>query len=208
MSHANSRLTHQVEVDAVIHQVILPRLHIRRGREVHPVRLAHILDLLPCAGHAQNIRMELCQIPSDNLRRISRRIARDEHILHDACAVLLFDLINHAGHLVQLFRADIRAVGEAKVHERVFALQVLLRELLAVVVGHVEVAADKRLADALVGFGDTGARHAGFFVAEVEGQADAGGEEEEACLPGERLEADVSVFLVLVRRKRKGRAYA
>jgi hypothetical protein len=33
----------------------------------------------------------------------------------------------------------------------------------------VEGAADERFADALVCFGDAGARHAGFFVAEVEG---------------------------------------
>lgn len=183
----SSKLTHKVEVNAVIHQIILPRLHIRRRRKVHPVRLAHILDLLPRPRHTQNILMELRQIPANHLRRIACRITRDEHISHDALAVLLFDLVDHAGHLVQLLGADVWAVGEAKVHERVLALEVLLREVLAVVVGEVEGAADERLADALVRFGDAGARHAGFFVAEVEGHADAGGEEEKACLPGEGL---------------------
>ena len=183
----SSKLTHQVKVDTVIHQIILPGLNIRRRRKVHAIRLAHILDLLPRPRHAQNILMELRQIPANNLRRIASRIARNKHIPHDALAVLLFDLVDHAGHLVQLLGADVRAVREAKVHERVLALEVLLREVLAVVVGQVEGAADQRLADALVGFGDAGAGHAGFLVAEVEGHANAGGEEEEACLPGEGL---------------------
>lgn len=171
----------------MIHQIILPGLHIRRRRKVHPVRLANILDLLPRPRHAQDILVELRQIPANHLGGIARRIARDEHVPHDALAVLLFDLVDHAGHLVQLLGADVRAVREAKVHERVLALEVLLREVLAVVVDEVEGAADERLADALVRFGDAGARHAGFFVAEVEGHADAGGEEEKACLPGEGL---------------------
>lgn len=171
----------------MIHQIILPGLHIRRRRKVHPVRLANILHLLPRPRHAQNILMELRKIPANNLRRIPRRITANKHIPHNALAVLLFHLVDHAGHLVQLLGADVRAVREAEVHERVFALEVFLREFFAVVVGEVEGAADERLADAFVCFGDAGARHAGFFVAEVEGHADAGGEEEEACLPGEGL---------------------
>jgi hypothetical protein len=176
-------LTHQVKVNTVIHQIILPRLNIRRRRKVHAIRLAHILDLLPRPRHTQNIIMELRQIPLHHLRRIPRRVTRDENIPEDTLAVLLFDGVDHAGHLVQLFGADVRAVREAKVHERVFALEVRVGEVLAVVVGQVEGAADERFADALVCFGDAGARHAGFFVAEVEGQAGAGGEEEEAGLP-------------------------
>jgi hypothetical protein len=51
----------------------------------------------------------------------------------------------------------------------------------------VEGPAHERLADAFVGFGDAGARHARFFVPEVEREAAAGEEEEEAGLPGEGL---------------------
>jgi hypothetical protein len=127
--------------------------------------------------------MELRQIPLHNLRRIPGRVTRNEHIPQHALAVLLFDRVDHTGHLVQLFGADVRAVREAEVHERVFAFQVCVGEVLAVVVGQVEGAADERFADALVCFGDAGARHAGFFVAEVEGEAGTGGEEEEAGLP-------------------------
>lgn len=177
------KLTHQVKVDTVIHQIILPGLHIRRRREVNPIRLANILNLLPRPRHAQNIIMELGQIPPDNLRRVPSRVARDEHTPQHALALLLLDLVDHAGHLVQLLRADVRAVREAEVHQRVLALQVLFRELLAVVIGQAEGSTDQRLADAFVRFGDAGARHAVFLVAEVEGQAGAGEEEEEACLP-------------------------
>ena len=44
--------THQVEVNAVIDQVVLSRLHIRRGAKVHPVGLAYVFNLLPGARHA------------------------------------------------------------------------------------------------------------------------------------------------------------
>jgi hypothetical protein len=179
----------------VIDQIILPRLHIRRRRKVHPVRLTHILNLLPRPRHAQNILMELRQIPPNNLRRIPRRVTRDENIPHNALTLLLFHSIDHAGHLVQFLGADVWAVRETEVDERVFAFQVFGAEVFAVVVGQVESAADERFADSLVLCGDAGARHAGFFVAEVEGEAGAGGEEEEACLPGERL-AGVLVFLL------------
>jgi hypothetical protein len=182
-----SELTHKVEVNTVVHQIILPGLHIRRRGKIHPIRLAHILHLLPRPRHAQNILMELRKIPTNNLRRIPRRVTANKHIPHNALAVLFLDLVDHAGHLVQLLGADVRAVREPKVHKRVFPLEIFLREFFAVVVGKVEGAANEGFANAFVCFGDAGARHAGFFVAEVEGHADAGGEEKEACLPGEGL---------------------
>ena len=153
----------------MIHQIILPGLNIRRRRKVHPISLAHILHLLPRPRHPQNIPMELGQIPLHNLRRIPSRVTRNEHIPQNALAVLLLDGVDHTRHLVQLFGADVRAVREAEVHQRVFALEVCVAEVLAVVVGEVEGAADERFADSFVCFGDAGAGHAGFFVAEVEG---------------------------------------
>lgn len=74
---------------------------------------------------------------------------------------------------------------EAEIDEAVLALEILLGEFFPVVVCEVERPADERAADAFVCFGDAGARHAGFFVAEVDGQAGAGEDEEEAGLPGE-----------------------
>jgi hypothetical protein len=54
---------------------------------------------------------------------------------------------------------------------------------LSVVVGKGEGPADEGLADAFIRFCDARARHAGLFVAKVDGQAGAGEEEENACLP-------------------------
>lgn len=100
--------------------------------------------------------------------------------------MLLFHPINHSRHLVKLFWADIGAVGEAEVDQAVFALEIRFGEFggrVGVAVGEMERSAYKRSADAFVGFCDSFARHAGFFVAEVEGQACAGEEEEDAGLP-------------------------
>lgn len=54
--------------------------------------------------------------------------------------------VDNVRHLVQLLRADIRAVGEAKVHERPLTEEILLSELLAVLVDEVEGPANQRLA--------------------------------------------------------------
>jgi len=53
------KLTHQVEVNAVIYQIILPRLDILRRRKVHPIRLARALDLIVRPRQAQNILMKV-----------------------------------------------------------------------------------------------------------------------------------------------------
>jgi hypothetical protein len=65
---------HQVKVDAVIHQVILSRLDVRRRGEVDPVRFAHVLYFLPSTCHAQDILMEFRKVSTDDLRCISRRV--------------------------------------------------------------------------------------------------------------------------------------
>jgi hypothetical protein len=101
--------------------------------------------------------------------------------------VLLLHPIDHPRHFIQFFGTDIRTVREAEVNQAVFPLQTLLGEFFPVVVHEMEGSADERFADAFVRFGDAGARHARFFVAEVEGQPDAGEEEEDAGLPAEGL---------------------
>lgn len=106
--------------------------------------------------------------------------------------MLRLDAIDHAGHLIQLLGADVGTVGEAEVDEAVLALEVLLGEILALVRLEVEGPADERLAHALVRLCDALARHAGFFVTEVDCQAHAGDEEEEAGGPGEGLRGGVS----------------
>lgn len=134
----------------------------------------------PC--HPKNVIVKLFQIDLDNIGRISSRIATDEHWPHDI-AVLFLDLIDHASHFVQLFRADVGAVRETKVHQAVLALQILLREFLAIVVHKMERSSDKRPADAFVLFYDALASDACLLISKIECQANAGREEEYACLP-------------------------
>jgi hypothetical protein len=110
-------LTHQVEVDTVIHEVVLPRLHILRGTEVHTVLLAHVLDLFVRASQTDNAGVELLQVLAQDLGGIADRIASNEN-RHKELLVLSsgLDLLDDLGHLVQLVRADIRAVSEAEVN--------------------------------------------------------------------------------------------
>lgn len=118
MSNTSPRrgFTHQVEVDAVVHKVILARLRILRRAEVHAVLLANVLDLLIGTSQAHNARMELLQVLAQDLGCVTGRIAGNED-REEKLVVLggLPDLVNDLSHLIQLVRADIGAVGEAKV---------------------------------------------------------------------------------------------
>ena len=176
-------LTHQIKVNRVVDQVILPRLHVRRRREVHPELLTRILDLLPLAREAQQVGMELSQVLLDDLRRVPRWITRNKDGQQDALAVVFLHIINHARHFVQFLGADIRTVREAKVHERVLALEVCVGKGLAVVVGQSKRTSDEWSAHAFAVRSDALTSHAVFFVAEVHGQTGAGEEEEQAGLP-------------------------
>lgn len=175
-------LTHQIKVNGMINKVILSRLDIRRGGKVHTVLLTRILDLLPLARQAHHVLVKLLQVLFNNGRRVPRGITADEDRQHDV-PVPRLDIVNHAGHLVQLFGANVRAVGEAKVDERVLALEAFLGELRAVLVDEVEGPADEGTAQAFGLRRCALAAHAVFFMAEVHGEACAGPEEEEACLP-------------------------
>ena len=100
----------------MIHQIILSRLHIRRRGKVHAIRLARGLDLLPRARQPNHIGMELGEIFLHDGRRVARGIARDDDGEQDVGAVgPVAHPVDHVGHLVELFGADVGAVGEAKV---------------------------------------------------------------------------------------------
>ena len=181
-------LTHQVEVDAVVNKVVLTRQDILGSGKVNTESLASSLDLLIISSQTNEIVVELLQILLCNLGGISCRIASDEHRPHNI-SMLFLDIVNHASHLVQLFRADVRAVREAKVNQRVFAFEALFGEGFAVLVDQLEGAADERAADTFAVFGDALAGHAFFLVAEVEGHSHTGAEEETASLPAKWTEA-------------------
>jgi hypothetical protein len=108
---------HQVEINTVVDEVVLALLDALGGREVHPIFLAHLFDLVPGARETNEVGVELGEIGSQHGRRVTRGVAGDEdgqqrrgggrgRGAHD---------IDHAGHLIELFGADIRAVREAEI---------------------------------------------------------------------------------------------
>ena len=104
----------------MIHQIIHPRLDPLRRTEIHPIQLTDCLDLLPRARQADHVRMELFQIGLEHRRCVSCRITRYEEgeegrVLGIAGGQSLVDEIEHAGHLVEFFGADVRTVREAEV---------------------------------------------------------------------------------------------
>lgn len=111
-----SQLTHQVEVDTVVHEVVLSGLHILGGAEVHAVLLAHMLDLLVRASQADDAGVELLQILAKHLGCITDGITGNENG-HEELLISgrSLDLLDDLGHLVQLIGADIGAVSEAEV---------------------------------------------------------------------------------------------
>lgn len=109
-------LTHQIKVNAMVDQVILAGLDILRGAEVHAVHLAHMFYLLVRPRQADDVRMELVQIPPQNVRGVSRGVAGDEDWLEDAVAFRrVFDPVDDGGHFIQFVGADIRAMREAEI---------------------------------------------------------------------------------------------
>lgn len=112
-----SGLTHQIEVNAVVHKIVLTRLDIRRRREIHTVFLADVLDIIVRAGQADDVRMEFLKIRFHDGRRVARRIAGDENRTESVASDFL-DLINHLCHLVELLWADVWAMCEAEVDLR------------------------------------------------------------------------------------------
>lgn len=109
-------LTHQVKVDAVVHEVILAGLDIPGRAKVHAVLTADVLDLLIGTRQAHNTRVEFLQVLAQHLGGIASGVAGNEN-RQEKLVVLgrLLDLVDDLGHLVQLVRADIGAVGETEV---------------------------------------------------------------------------------------------
>lgn len=108
---------HDVEVDAVVDEVVLAGLDVRRRAEVDTVCLADSLDLIVGAREADELGVELGEIAFEHFRLVARRVTGDEDGREGAGALLLHEII-HARHLVQLIGADVRAVREAKVDLR------------------------------------------------------------------------------------------
>lgn len=109
--------THQIEVDTVINQVVLARLDVLGGAEVHAIRFTCILDLLVGACQADEVRMELCQVFLEHLGVVACRIACD-HDGEDDVSAFGDDFVVHESHFVELVGADVGTVSETKVDLR------------------------------------------------------------------------------------------
>lgn len=105
---------HEVKVDAVINQVVLSWLDILRCAKVDTVLLAESLDLVVCARKANELLVELAEVLLKRGRVVTGGVAGNENG-EESIGGLVLDDIEHGGHLVELFGADIGASGEAKV---------------------------------------------------------------------------------------------
>lgn len=106
--------THQIEVDAVVHQVVFSGRCVARCAKVHPVRLAHGLDVVVGTRQPNKFGVELGQILLQLRGAVARGIARHKYAIKFARDFLV-DRVMHDGHLVEFFGANVRAVSEAKV---------------------------------------------------------------------------------------------
>lgn len=105
---------HQVKVDAVVHQVVLPGRRVARRAKVHSVRLAHGFDVVVGPCQTNELWMELGKVLLELRGTIARRIAGHKYAVQ-LSRKLLLDRVKHDGHLVEFFGANIRAVSEAKI---------------------------------------------------------------------------------------------
>jgi len=113
---------HQIEINTMIHQIILTLLYAFRRTKVHSILFTYILYLFPSACEADDRGVEFGEVGLQDARRVSCRITSYEERekgwegggggekwrgVHK---------IDHLRHLVELFGADIRAVAEAEVY--------------------------------------------------------------------------------------------
>ena len=70
--------THQIEVDAVIDQVVHVWCRALRRAEIHTIYFADVFDLLPRARQSHDPRMELGQVGLQYPRGVAGRVAGDE----------------------------------------------------------------------------------------------------------------------------------
>lgn len=106
---------HQVKVDAVVDEVVLAGLDVLGRAEVDAVLLAQRLDLVVGSGQADEPGVELGQVLLQGCWVVARGVAGDEDGEEGRVGVLGFDNVEHLGHLVELFGADVGAAGEAEV---------------------------------------------------------------------------------------------
>jgi hypothetical protein len=106
---------HHIEVDTVIHQIILlVRFHIPRCRKVNPVLFAGVLGLVPGTGESDEGGVDLGEVGAQYRGSVACGVAGDEDGAEGVRGFGLND-IDGRGHFVKFVRVDVRVVGEAKV---------------------------------------------------------------------------------------------
>lgn len=99
----------------MVDEVVLAGLDALRRGEIDAISLANCLDLFPSTGEADESRVKLGKISLEHGRCVARRITGDEDG-SQGFRLRGLDDVNHHGHLVEFFRTDVWAVGEAEVY--------------------------------------------------------------------------------------------
>ncbi len=137
-------LVHQINQRGMVHAVVAIACRHFLGKDV--IDLLGRLDRLAIAGGAAQMRIEARQIILHHRRRVALGIDRDEQRMH-AGGVRAHG-VQHFRQVEQRRRADIGAMRIAEEHQERLALHVLVGDRLAVLVGEMERAADRRAARA------------------------------------------------------------
>jgi len=113
---------HQIKIDTMIDQVILPLLRALGRREIHAIFLTHVFDLFPGAGEADDAGVEFGEVGFEHGGGVAGGVAGDKDGEEGGVGGVRggerearVDEVDHAGHFVEFFGADVRAVSEAEV---------------------------------------------------------------------------------------------
>lgn len=128
---------HQIEVNTMIHQIVLSGLELRWSREIYSILLASILYLIILSCQAYNIIMKLLEVWFQYCRLVASRIA-GYHNWEKNIATIRFDSINHVGHLIKFIGTYIGAVCETEIYQRIFPFEILTCEWQAIVIYEIE----------------------------------------------------------------------
>lgn len=133
-------LVHQIDQGGVVHGIAAAVERHLLG--IDPIRLLDRGDRGRIAGDAHDPRVEARQIVLEDGRCVALRIDRDEQRTHIVGARP--ERAENLRDLEQRGRADIRTMGEAEKHQERTALQVLVGDRAAILIGELEWPANRR----------------------------------------------------------------
>lgn len=210
---------HQIKINTMIHKIILSLLHPLRRRKVHSILLTYILDLFPSACEAYDRRVEFGEVGGEHAGCVAGWVAGDEEGEdgREGGWGGVYE-VDHLGHFVEFFGADVGAVGEAKInlsqdshqhiapstlilpsspsceykvmgktYQGIPSLHIRICKHLPILIQQAKRSPDLRFPNAFRSFRNALPFHPRFLISEIKDQPCAGGEEEEACFPGEGL---------------------